>query len=506
MSDILRIPVDRELSYRVRWLIMLRWLALLVAAAIALVGNRWLRGILPVVPLWSTLAGIAFYNLFFWVVAYRLVSHAAPYESHALLMHAQIVMDLLAVTILLHFSGGLENPFSPYYLLVVVVGSILMTRRASYLYATIANILWVGLLVSEAIGLLPHHNLVGFRMAARYQQAIHVVTEAFVIVSANFGVAFLSSSIIERLRDGEQQLFMANASCELRASELAELNQRLQEANASCELRAGELAELNQRLQEASASCEFRAGELDRLNRRLQELDHTRSLFIRLVTHELRAPVAAIQSYLRLILDGYVPQERFREILAKAEQRARDQLDLIGDLLDLARAQEPKDEVVAEPVDIAAILHDVVDMMQARAQDKSLSLATDVPPDLPWVMADVEHVRQVWTNLISNALKYTPDGGKVTITLREEPSAIRGAVQDTGIGIGPGDRERIFEAFYRTEAAKTMAHHSTGLGLSIVKGIMDRYGGRIWLESEVGKGSTFFFEFPKVAQGTGPTP
>jgi len=498
VSDILRIPVDRELSYRVRWLIRLRWAALLLATVLTLVGNRWLEGILPLGALWGVLIAIAAYNFAFWVVSSRLVSQAAPYESHVLLLPIQVITDLIALTALFHFSGGLENPFSPYYLLVIVVGSLLTTRRASYLYATIATVLWVGLLVGEATGVLPHHNLVGFRLAARYREPLHIASEIFVLASASFGVAFFSSSIIERLRKGEQQLYEANAACEIRAAELSELNKRLQEANASCELRAAELADLSLRLQEANASCEFRAGELDRLNRRLQEMDRTRSLFIRLVTHELRAPVAAIQSYLRLILDGYVPQERTQEIVAKAEQRARDQLDLIGDLLDLARIQEPKDKVLPEPVDIVAILRDVVDLMQARAHDKSLSLSMDVPPEFPRVLANVEHVRQVWTNLISNAIKYTPDGGKVMVSLKEEDGKIRGAVQDTGIGIAPEEQERIFEDFYRTEAAKAMAHHSTGLGLSIVKGIMERYGGRIWLTSKVGEGSTFFFELPKA--------
>lgn len=499
MSAILHIPVDRELSYRVRWLIKARWAALLLAIVLILLGNHWLKGILPMGALWATIVAIAIYNLLFWIVTSRLISHAAPYESHLPLMHMQIIADLLALTALLHFSGGLENPFSPYYVLIVVVGSVLTARPAGYIYAAIASALWIALLLMEATGVLPHHNLAGFRLATRYREPLHIASEAFVLVSANFGAALLSSSIMERLREGERQLYEANAACELRAAELAELNKKLQEANAACELRAAELAELSMRLQEANASCELRAEELARLNRRLQELDQTRSLFIRLVTHELRAPVAAIQSYLRLILDGYVPPERFQEIIAKAEQRARDQLELIGDLLELARVQEPKDKMPAEPVDIAAILRDVLDLMQARAQDKSLRIDVDVPSDLPKVMATKEHVRQIWINLISNAIKYTPDGGQVSIALREEGSMVRGSVRDTGIGIAPEDQERIFEEFYRTEAAKAMAHHGTGLGLSIVKGIMERYGGRIWLTSKVGEGSTFFFELPKAA-------
>jgi len=456
LSEILHIPVDRELSERARWLITLRWLTLTIAAAVVLLANHWLGNVLLAPALWGTLVGIAGYNILFWILFRRLERRASPHSSYVALMHAQVLTDLLALTTLLHFSGGLENPFSLYYVLLVLISSILMTKRASYLYATAATAIWVTLLVLEAIGWLPHYNLVGFRSPTRYQQPGHIIAESFVLGSANFIVAYLASSIIERLREGEKQLYEANASCELRAAELS------------------------------------------RLNARLQELDRTRSLFMRLVTHELRAPVAAIQSYLRLILDGYVPEERLHEIIAKAEQRARDQLELIGDLLDLARLQEPKDEKEVEPTDLVAILHDVLDMMQARLQDKGLHLEVSLEPDIPPVAASKEHVKQVWINLISNAIKYTPSGGHITVMVECEGDMVRGAVKDTGIGISPEEQERIFDTFYRTEAAKAMERHGTGLGLTIVKGIMERYKGRVWVESQVGQGSTFYFEFPRA--------
>ncbi len=135
----------------------------------------------------------------------------------------------------------------------------------------------IGKAVLEAIGAIPHYNLSGFRLPIRYQEVTHIVSESLVLGIANFGVAYLSSNIAQRLHEGERRLYQANASCELRAAELSELN------------------------------------------RRLQQLDQDRSLFMRLVTHELRAPVAAIQSYLRLILEGYVPAERVHEIVAKSE-------------------------------------------------------------------------------------------------------------------------------------------------------------------------------------------
>lgn len=482
LSEILRVPVDRELGERVRWLIVVRWLALALGVVSVLLAGRWFRGILPLPAIWVVLGLIALYNLLFWIITYRLTSRTAPYETHASLLHMQILADLLAITALLHFSGGLENPFAAYYVLVVVVGSILTTRRASFSYATAASVLWVGLLLAEASGILPHHNLAGYRLATRFLQPLHIISESLVLVSLNYGVAYVSSSIIQRLRDGERQLYESNNSCEIRAGELAALNARLREEE--------------RQLSESNQSCEIRAGELVELNARLRDLDHSRSMFIRLVTHELRAPVAAIQSYLRLILDGYVPAERTREIVAKAEQRARDQLDLISDLLDLARAQGPKEVAPPVSVDAAAVLRDVVDLQQAHAQDKSLALTVEVDPQVPPVIATPEYIKQVWMNLISNAIKYTPEGGRVLVTFRRQDGMVRGMVQDTGIGMSQEEASHVFETFYRTEAAKAMSHHGTGLGLSIVQGIVQRYGGRLWVESEVGKGSAFYFDLP----------
>ena len=148
---------------------------------------------------------------------------------------------------MLHYSGGLENPFSAFYVILVVVGSILMTRRDSYIYASLATVLWVGLLLAEAYGVIAHHNLVGFRLPIRHTEAIHLVAESVVLAGINFAAAYFSSGVVSQLRASERQLYDSNAACEVRA------------------------------------------GELARLNARLRELDHTRSLFIRLVTHELQS-------------------------------------------------------------------------------------------------------------------------------------------------------------------------------------------------------------------------
>jgi len=452
VADILHIPVDREVSARLRWLVTQRWLVVAFGLVVVLVADHVLGGVLPSRSLFAVLGCVFTYNALFYVLVDRVVDEGRT-ERASLLMHAQIIADLVALTALLHFSGGLENPFSTYYVLIVGLGSILMSKRDAYIYAGVASLMWLALLLGEATGLIPHYNLEGFRLASRYREPIHIAAETLVVASANLGVTYIGTSIIERLREGERQLF------------------------------------------EANASCEYRAEELRRLNARLEELDRTRSLFIRLVTHELRAPVAAIKSYLRLILDGYVPEDRVREIIARSEQRAGEQLDLIQDLLDLAHIQQHIDEP-AELVDVTDVLKDVLELMEARIDDQDLEVTVDADATGAVVLAQKDHIRQLWTNLISNAVKYTPPGGRVSVSVRCEQDRVHCSVKDTGIGIRPEELSHIFEDFYRTEEAKAMSRQGTGLGLSIVRAIAERYGGSVDVQSEVGKGSTFSFVLP----------
>jgi len=264
---------------------------------------------------------------------------------------------------------------------------------------------------------------------------------------------------------------------------LLAVNQGLEKRR--CSLEAKRLRELEERARRLAWEKE----ELERLER-------VKSQFTLLVVHELRAPVAAIQSYLKLILEGYVPPERQMEIIKRAEQRARDQLELISDLLDLARLRDPEVRFPTAPTDVAEPLREVVEMMRTKAEEKHQTLTVNIAPDLPPVIANTDHIRQLWTNLISNAIKYTPNGGRIDVTLVRDGNQVRGAVRDTGIGIPAEHLDRIFDDFFRTDAAKKMAAHGTGLGLSIAKRIVENYGGNISVESIEGQGSTFTFSLP----------
>jgi len=446
------------LRERTDQLIQVRWIFIAGALIVISIGNTLFPDSLPMPIPVLLVAAIAVCNgLCMWYASHLAAQPAIDSDrQYVAFADVQITLDLVALTLLLHFTGGIENPFYLLYIVYVTAASILLSRRASFLYAGLAAVLFAVLVVGEYWGWIPHIHLEGFVSPQRYQRGLYVIGVLFSLTGTLFICAYLASSIAEIVKRREQDLL---------------------EANSACEIRAGELATLNARL---------------------AELDKARSQFIRLVTHELRAPVAAIQSYLRLILDGYVPPDKQREIIEKSERRALEQLALISDLLDLARLQEKREDEPAVLLDVADILHAVADLMQARAEDKDLLFSVEIEPDVPKVQARPEHIKRLWTNLISNAIKYTEPGGIVVVNLTQNPNFVVGIVRDTGIGIMPEQMAHLFEEFYRTEEAKAMERQGTGLGLSIVKKIVESYGGSIWVESEKGKGSKFSFALPKA--------
>jgi two-component system sensor histidine kinase/response regulator len=227
---------------------------------------------------------------------------------------------------------------------------------------------------------------------------------------------------------------------------------------------------------------------------RLEELDRAKRQFIRLVTHELQAPVDAIQGYLNLIRDGYVPTEQVPEILDKCVARADEERALIADLLELGQLETLSAPRTAVPVQMDNILKDALDGLQSRANSRKIAITLQVESGLPPILADPLQCKSLWLNLLDNAIKYTPEDGSVTVRLRAESGAILGEVADTGIGIPLEDQGRLFTEFFRARNAKEAGVLGTGLGLVIVKRIVEGLGGRISVVSSAGQGSTFSFE------------
>jgi len=229
---------------------------------------------------------------------------------------------------------------------------------------------------------------------------------------------------------------------------------------------------------------------------RLEELDRAKVAFIRLVTHELKAPISAISTYLDMLLTDYVPQDKQHEVLERCQERAQEQIALISDLLEFGRLKELKSAGKASPIQVDLVLRSVLEQLEPQAAEKGLTISVDIDPGLPPVSIVADQAKSIWTNLISNAIKYTPAGGKITVWVKKQNSQIEAVVEDTGIGIPAEAMECLFSEFYRAPNAKELNIPGTGLGLAIVKQIVETAGGKIWAESEPGKGSRFAIVLP----------
>lgn len=232
----------------------------------------------------------------------------------------------------------------------------------------------------------------------------------------------------------------------------------------------------------------------------LRRLERVRQDFVANVSHEFKTPLTAIQGFTETLLGGALDDPknnvRFLHIIRNHAMRlAR----LTDDLLKLARIEAGKMEVEFFSVGLMELIEGCAETALMKASKKQITLDIEVPSGLPAVRGDAELLKDVLQNLLDNAIQYTPAGGRIHVTASANAKDATVTVSDTGIGIPLADQERIFERFYRVDAARSREAGGTGLGLSIAKHIMEAHGGRLRVESEVGKGSKFSFSIPLAA-------
>lgn len=239
-----------------------------------------------------------------------------------------------------------------------------------------------------------------------------------------------------------------------------------------------------------------RAAALARALEQQQELDRLKNEFIRNVSHELRTPLALIYGYAELLDDGGLGelQPDQREPVSVIARRTRMLHKMVDDLMIIleTEAQAPQ----RKPLNLADLVRELLADFQIAVQQAGLTLVAELSPNLPKVPGDIESLRRVLDNLLGNALKFTPPGGQITVRLWAEGPAVMLEVADTGIGIPPDQLERIFERFYQVDGSTTRRYGGTGLGLALVKEIIEAHGGKVGVESNEGRGSTFTLTFP----------
>jgi len=228
------------------------------------------------------------------------------------------------------------------------------------------------------------------------------------------------------------------------------------------------------------------------------EAGRAKTEFVSTVSHELRTPMTSIKGYADLLLMGAAGMltDDQRSFLTIIKSNADRLTMLVNDLLDISRIESGRVELSPKAIGVEGVVNLVVAAMGARAVEKGVTLRSDVPRDLPQVVAEPDRVVQIMTNLVANAHQYTPTGGEIVVSARAHDDEVHISVRDTGIGIAPENQEKLFGRFFRADDPLVQETPGTGLGLAIVKSLVEMHGGRIWVESEVGEGSQFTFTLP----------
>ncbi|HNR39506.1 MAG TPA: HAMP domain-containing sensor histidine kinase [Acidobacteriota bacterium] len=438
------IPLDKAVEDRAHWLVRLRWIAggvvilFSLAAALALPGMR-------AIPVIGVGLAILLYN-----VLIRLgLSSLGPKRS----LHLQILLDWLALAVLCHFTGGLESPFLPFFIFHVILAGMLVSRRACLRHGLVAIAIISGMTLLEYTGFYPPIQLPGFLPSPRYDNLYYLL-----LFLGSFSIlilltVYLSTTVIQHLRMGEEKQL--------------QLQDNLSDAYDG-----------------------------------LRRADESKTRFVRIVSHEIRSPLAATQSMLRVIMDGLAgdASAKVMDLIRRCFGRVNGLLDMINELLDLIRGGQPVAEEEKQDILLEEVVRKVTGDLGAHATKREIRLEIDLGCRDAIFRGDSQDMERIVVNLVSNAITYTPEFGVVKVTGRLEPDHFyRLEVADTGIGIPPDEMPRIFEEFYRASNAKNEKKEGTGLGLAIVKVTVEKYGGRIGVASELGKGTCFTIRLPVIS-------
>ena len=373
---------------------------------------------------------------------------------------AQITVDLIALAALVHFSGGIESPLVYYFIFHVIISSILLSRQATMMQTSLAFALVLAIGLGEYLDLLPHFPFPLLARIGAYHNLGFVAAQVVVIGSTLYLAAYMASNIASHQRSYER--------------ETARLGDEITD----------------------------KANRLATAYRELRHVERAKSQYMRKVAHELRGPLGTIQTALKVVLQGFAGElpEGPREMIGRAERRAGELAQVTHDLLSLSRAREGPLQQAAEAVTVGDVVREAVAETVELSRRMGVSVGVEVAGDIGAVRGDHQGLLQLLGNLVTNAIRYTPSGGHVTVRCRRTASTVHIEVEDTGIGISAEDLPHVFDEFYRAANARAHTQDGTGLGLAIVKAVAKQHGGSVDVTSEPGRGTRFTVELPGASE------
>lgn len=364
----------------------------------------------------------------------------------------------------------------------------------------------------QEIAYLKYKNVVAEKNQT--EAIVQSLAEGLVVVNGKGEVVMMNPAAEKLLGVTKDQKIGKQLTQDLRGEEVVSLVGNAGSGEKTVEMNAAQ-QETRKIIRSSSALVENENGQtvgmvsvLTDITKQ-KELDRLKSQFVSNVTHELRTPIVATQKALEVIIGKAAgplteDQQRFLDIAARNLERLG---RLINDILDFSKLEAGKMKLeMTDSVNIAKVVTDACDGLVSWANSKEIKIEKNIEPDLPLLRIDPNRIIQILNNLISNALKFTPKGGVITVAAKteKEGSEVQISVQDTGIGISKEDLSRVFERFLQLGERKQADVSGTGLGLSIAKEIVELHGGKIWVESEISQGAKFLFTLQVKKNGAHP--
>jgi len=358
-------------------------------------------------------------------------------------IHFQIITDLIILTLILHYSGGIENPVIIFYFFHMIIASSIFSTLQSYVYAIFTMILAASLTLLECYSIVPHYPLEGFVSHELFKNLFYVFGTGIVFACTSVLLVFLSHMIIYR-------------SIKTEATYV-------------------------------------------RTNFELENKDKLKNEYVLRVTHDIKGHVAAILSCIDVIKSKMAgpltaTQEEFAN---RAYERTELLSGFIKNLLNLTRKRLKNDSEFEEFL-LKDVIYKVVSAVQILSKEKSIDFIVFVDKSIPLISGNPYTIEELYSNLLLNAIKYTPNGGNIELTVKNRPDHIVTEISDSGIGIPEDELSKVFDEFYRAANVPKDIKSGSGLGLSIAKQIVESHKGKIWVNSELGVWTKFTFILPKV--------